>query len=74
MNDDSFEIRRYNELKMVSAELYDQIKKGYGKHIDNLSWFLEFMDEMFPDLTGGDNGQIHRAAPIPRGAVHSQRR
>lgn len=56
MSDDSFEIRRYNELKMVSAELYEQIKKGYARHIENLSWFLEFMDEMFPDLTGGDNG------------------
>lgn len=54
MSNDNFEIRRYNELKMVSAELYDQIKKGYGRHIDNLKWFLEFMDEMFPDLTGGD--------------------
>lgn len=54
MRNDNFEIRRYNELKMVSAELYDQIKKGYGRHIDNLTWFLEFMDEMFPDLTGGD--------------------
>lgn len=56
MSNDNYEIRRYNELKMVSAELYDQIKKGYGWHIDNFTRFLEFMDEMFPDLTGGDNG------------------
>ena len=55
MRDDNFEIRRYNELKMASAELYDQIKKGYGRCIDNLTWFLEFMDEMFPDLIGGDD-------------------
>ena len=54
MSNDNYEIRRYNELKMVSAELYDQIKKGYERHIDNLTWFLEFMDEMFPDLTGGE--------------------
>ena len=54
MNNDNYEIKRYNELKMVSAELYNQIKNGYGWHIDNLTWFLEFMDEMFPDLTGGE--------------------
>ena len=54
MSNDNYEIRRYNELKMVSTELYDQIKKGYGRHIDNLTWFLVFMDEMFPDLTGGE--------------------
>lgn len=54
ISNDNYEIRRYNELKMVSAELYDQIKKGYGRHIDNLMWFLEFMDEIFPDLTGGE--------------------
>ena len=53
---DTHEIRRYNELKMVAAELYDQISKGYSKHLDNLTWFLEFMDEEFPDLIGGVNG------------------
>lgn len=56
MPSDTHEIRRYNELKMAAAELYDQIRRGYSRHLDNLTWFLEFMDEEFPDLTGGVDG------------------
>lgn len=67
---DKFEIMRYNDLKMVAAELYHHISKGYSWNLNNLTWFLEFMDEEFPDLIGGENEQIHGSTSLPRGAVH----